>query len=229
MPSTQSPIDIMRADVVAAEHPSRLEVRYPQRVEPVEMRWSVVDGDDTPEGPFVVPQLVVTPRTSEAHVVLGARRFDLQSFHWHSPSEHLIDGDSFPLELHLVHSSPDGELLVVGVLSEEGPADRSISPVFTRIESLDRPGSTTRSSMRLDILMPPDPSMYRYDGSLTTAPFTEGVRWFVCAETRTASQVQIDAHRSLVTAPRSEYGDRPRLDGNARSVQDLANRLITLA
>lgn len=226
MPSGQSPIDIVRNDVVSATDVPRLEVRYPQRVEPVEMRLGVVDGDDTVEGPFVVPQLIVTPRASDAHVVLGTTRFDLQSFHWHTPSEHLIDGKSFQLELHLVHASARGDLLVLGVLSDEGPADRAISPAFTRMESLDGPGARARPAMRLDTLVPSNPSVYRYDGSLTTAPFTEGVRWFVCTEVRTASQDQIEAHRALVTAPRPEYGNRPRLNGNARHVQELKGRVV---
>ena len=39
---------------------------------------------------------------------VGQRDYALKSAHLHSPSEHLVDGESFAAELHLVHSDADG-------------------------------------------------------------------------------------------------------------------------
>ena len=52
---------------------------------------------------------------------VGERTYELKSAHFHSPSEHLIDGESFAAELHLVHSDADGNLAVIGLVFEQGP------------------------------------------------------------------------------------------------------------
>ena len=228
----QSPIDIRRVDVEPRGDLPPVTVHYPADPLPVEVCFGVVDGDETPDGSVVVPQLIVTAPDSGAHVVLGGTRFDLQSFHWHTPSEHLVDGEAFPLELHLVHRSSEGSLLVVGVLSSLGAHDDAIAPAFDCIPSLDPSTAAGEvrdchsAEMRLADLVPSEPDAYRYDGSLTTAPFTEGVSWLVCSDVRTASQEQVDAHMTLVSTEIPEYEGRPQPPGNARAVQALAGRTV---
>jgi carbonic anhydrase len=125
---------------------------------------------------------------------------------------------------------------VVGVLSVAGDADASIAPAFGVIGRFD-PGSLTRdgsqsvpAEMRIADLLPEAATTFRYAGSLTTAPFTEGVAWIVFSEPRTASPDQIGAHDALVSARIPAYQDppsnRPNPSGNARSLQDAAGREI---
>lgn len=225
--SSQSPIDIDSTSVEYRGDLPAIELRYPARPVAVEVSFVVADGDDTARGSVVVPQLIVEPTDPGAHVVLAGTRFDLQSLHWHTPSEHHVDGVGFPLELHLVHGSSSGDLLVLGVLSHEGPTDDAIEPAFECMAAFGS-GDTDRrtAEMRLDALVPSDPGFYRYDGSLTTAPFTEGVSWFVCTSPRSASTDQIEAHRRLVSGRLPGYGDRPQPPGNARSLQDRAGRSV---
>jgi carbonic anhydrase len=221
MSPLQSPIDIDRSHVIERDLPP-IDVRYPTESVGVEVRFGVVDGDATPDGTNVVPQLIGTPAPSDAHVVVDGARFDLRSFHWHSPSEHLLDGHAFPLELHLVHASSEGGLLVLGVLFDAGPADASLAPAFDVIGGVgDSPQSVT---MRLCDLAPSSPRTYRYDGSLTTAPFTEGVSWFVCTQARTASPEQLAAHEALVSAERPGFDGRPVR--SARVAQNVAGRVV---
>lgn len=54
--------------------------------------------------------------------------FDLVQFHFHTPSEHLLDGVTYPMEMHLVHAQHDRpeRLLVIGVLFKEGDPNRLI-------------------------------------------------------------------------------------------------------
>jgi carbonic anhydrase len=228
----QSPIDIIRADVEARSGLPPFCVQYPTEPVPVEVCLAVVDGDDTPDGVVAVPEVIVSAPDSGAYVTVGGTRYDLQSFHWHTPSEHLIDGAPLPLELHLVHRSPDGALLVLGVLSVAGDADEAILPAFVHTPSLDpaalAPGTRDcrPAVMALADLVPESPATYRYDGSLTTAPFTEGVSWIVCRDIGTASPEQIDAHMALVSAPLPGYAGRPHPPGNARPIQDRNDRLI---
>lgn len=225
----QSPIEIDRAWVEVRDGLGGVQVRYPAGSVAVEVSFGVVDGDDTPHGTVVVPQLICVPAPSGAHVLLGDDRYDLQSFHWHGPSEHLVDGDRLPLELHLVHRSEDDRLLVVAVLSAVGPVDDALAPAFDLIPLLrDRGpgGSPHRVEMRLAELVTQNPRTYRYTGSLTTAPFTGGVTWVIDTVVRSASAGQIDAHRVLVSTPLPEYAGRPQPRGNARFPQGIDGRIV---
>ena len=148
-----------------------------------------------------------------AFITLGGTRYDLQQFHWHTPSEHEINGRRSPMEMHLVHGAADGSLLVIGVLIEQGRTNRTLEPIF---DHLPETAGDTRdvAGVRIDKLLPHQRSSYRYMGSLTTPPFTEGVRWIVLAHPITLSKHQIDAFRELFE------------EGNSRAVQPLNGRQV---
>ena len=86
-----------------------------------------------------------------------------------------------------------------------------------------------RRTIRLDRLLPGRTDTYRYGGSLTTAPFSEGVNWVVMVGRFEASQDQVAAHMELVSAPTPRCDPRPNPPGNARPIQDLAGRKVLLA
>jgi carbonic anhydrase len=96
----------------------------------------------------------------------------LTQFHFDTVSEHRLNGEEFPMELHLVHEADDGRLLVLGVFIEAGPLNPELQRIFR-----DLPADETQSRMidrfDLDALIPHDRDTYRYEGSLTTSPFTE--------------------------------------------------------
>ena len=50
----------------------------------------------------------------ESSVAVDGLLYFLDSVHLHAPSEHLIDGESFAAELHLVHATNQENLAVVG-------------------------------------------------------------------------------------------------------------------
>jgi carbonic anhydrase len=106
--------------------------------------------------------------------------YELVQYHFHMPSEHTVDGRHSALELHLVHQSAAGELAVIGVLVDEGEYNPIAAPL---VESLPaQPGDTVHLehvTFEIDELLPDDPRYYRYEGSLTTPPCTEGVQWLV--------------------------------------------------
>jgi len=47
-----------------------------------------------------------------AKTTVNGKEFELKQFHFHTPSEHTIDGEYFPLEMHMVHEAA-GMLLQV--------------------------------------------------------------------------------------------------------------------
>lgn len=145
---------------------------------------------------------------------LGGVRYELVQFHFHAPSEHTIDGEHAPLEVHFVHKSAAGELAVIGILVEEGTHDVLWDPI---IEALPAAAGDTRHVEDLDLdmseLRPLPTRYYRYAGSLTTPPCSEGVQWVVMADKRQISTEQIAAIVS-------------HLHHNNRPVQPLGSRKI---
>ena len=125
-------------------------------------------------------------------------RYNLLQFHFHALSEHTYGGEHTPMEVHFVHQSKAGEYLVVGVFLDEGGANADYAPVFESLPG--KPGEpNTVEGVSLDTikLMPEKRSYYRYAGSFTTPPYTEGVKWFVMAEPIELSAQQIAAFTAL--------------------------------
>jgi carbonic anhydrase len=149
-------------------------------------------------------------------LTVGADSYALVQFHFHAPSEHTVDGEHFPLELHFVHQAEDGALAVVGVLIQEGTENPGFAPLW---EQLPEPGSqaTIRIPAGFKDYIFPDAraAVYHYSGSLTTPPCSEGVQWFVIRTPTRASREQINAFTEAY-------------DHNNRPVQPLNDRNIYL-
>ena len=141
----------------------------------------------------------------------------LLQFHFHAPSEHSLDGRQYPMEMHLVHAGPDGKPgLVVGVFLVQGGESKALAPVFAELPKekdakVDRPGAT----LDLSGLLPPDRTYFAYDGSLTTPPCTEGIRWFVLTSPGGLSGEQMGAFVSLL-----------HMTPTNRPLQPLAGRTV---
>jgi carbonic anhydrase len=138
--------------------------------------------------------------------------YSLLQFHFHAPSEHLLDGVPYAAEMHLVHQAEDGALAVLGVLIEEGAADAVIADVLehTPEEGARRPG-VTAEPVDVAALLPADHRTFRYDGSLTTPPCSEGVAWSVLQEPVTWSPEQVAEFADLHPGshrPPQPIGDR---------------------
>ena len=59
--------------------------------------------------------------------------YRLVQFHRHIPAEHEVDGQRFPMEMHLVHNGTDGSTLVIGVFLRTGNANRALAAMFSRL------------------------------------------------------------------------------------------------
>ncbi len=151
-----------------------------------------------------------------AKVSVSGVDYDLLQFHFHTESEHLVNGHRSEMEMHFVHRAADGTLLVVGRFIELGLANATLDPIFAALPPTAGSAHLSLSSFNLGSLLPADLGSFRYGGSLTTAPFTEGVRWNVLAAPLTMSATQIDAFRTLFDGP----------EGNSRTVQALNGRPI---
>ena len=149
-------------------------------------------------------------------LTVGDETFALLQYHFHSPSEHTVDGKIFPMEMHLVHKSADGRLAVVGVFIEEGAPNAAFDPIWENLPG-EKGAARHYEEVKVDVdqLLPADRATWRYDGSLTTPPCSEGVKWFVMKTPIQLSAGQIDKLRAT-------------LKGNNRPVQPLNDRTVVM-
>ncbi len=143
----------------------------------------------------------------------------LRQFHWHTPSEHWKDGENFPMELHLVHQSEEGEFLVIGAFVLPGEVNDELDKFWTRLDDDlgEEEGSAFVGSFQLKHLIPTvgDIKTLRYSGSFTTPPCTEEVNWVVMNDPIELSSEQIEAFQELFL----EEEEFPA--GNTRPIQPL--------
>ncbi len=126
-------------------------------------------------------------------------RYQLLQFHFHTPSEHTVAGELFNMEMHLVHKSEDDTLAVIGVLIEKGSENAAFNPIWAHLPTA--PGEAKRIenvTFNVEDLLPNTRHTYRYEGSLTTPPCSEGVKWFVVTTPIEMSEEQISAFAAII-------------------------------
>jgi carbonic anhydrase len=141
--------------------------------------------------------------------------YTLRQFHFHTPSEHAIDGVFAPLEVHFVHLSDDREVAVVGGHIEVGTKNIELKPVFDDLPGDEDAEIPLKEEIDLGSLLPSDRRFYSYMGSLTTPPCTEGVKWHVLSGKLQVSEEQLEAFTAIYPL-------------NARPLQELGARKILL-
>ncbi len=146
-------------------------------------------------------------------IKLDGTDYTLLQFHFHTPSEEKIGGKAYPLVAHLVHKSAAGQLAVVAVLFEVGDENQALKPVFSALPAKEGEATKLTSGFNASAILPAYKGHYKFMGSLTTPPCSEGVRWQVMKQRVELSKQQLDAFRKLFPM-------------NARPVQPLNGRKI---
>ncbi len=146
-------------------------------------------------------------------MVIDGRRYELHGIHYHAPGEHLLDGQDFAAELHLVHDDTNGDLAVVGLLFRIGKVSPLIQSLLDVAPEVGRSVSLSNGPSAAEYV-PGRLEFYFYDGSLTTPPCTEGVRWIVMQQIDTVSEGQVRELQKLSAGP------------NNRPVQSLGERRV---
>ncbi|CAA2973390.1 alpha carbonic anhydrase 7-like [Olea europaea subsp. europaea] len=158
-------------------------------------------------------------------ILINGTEYPLRQAHWHSPSEHTINGRRYAMELHLVHQTSDlnvkNRIAVTGVFYKTGKPDKFLSKLMTNISSMVDQKDEDRN---VGIINPKDIKMksqryYRYMGSLTVPPCTEGVIWTINTKVKTVSRDQLKLLREAV----HDYAE-----DNARPLQPKHSRDIYL-
>jgi len=148
-------------------------------------------------------------------IKIDGKEFELKQFHFHTPSENQIDGKNFPLEAHFVHQAKDGSLAVVAVMFEDGKANAIINKIWKKMpHKAGEKAACSLPAEMINALLPKDKEYYRFDGSLTTPPCSEGVRWFVLKDYSEVSKDEVDEFLHTLHHP----NNRPVQPINARKV-----------
>lgn len=207
----QSPVNVTPGAIRFDPHAPKLDVTYGSSA--IELKYIRKDTAD-PNGCTIrnheeTEEADVAP--GAGHVTVAGTRYDLVQFHFHTPSEHQFGGRNTPLEMHLVHRSAEGKLLVIGVPLVVG-SPSVVDDVLAKL-SPECGAPVEIEPINLNRLLPASHDTLHYTGSLTTAPFTEGVEWYLTCEQH-VSAATIARFKGMFTA------------GNARETQPLNGRTI---
>jgi carbonic anhydrase len=213
----QTPINIDTAGATPADLPS-LNFHYSPTTLVVENLGHVVE---------------VVNDAGDSALLTGpslADNYHLVQFHFHTPSEHTIDGVAAEMELHMVHQNALGELAVVGVLMKVD--DAKANPVFDLIMNTApylffHTTSTSDPNGEINPLdmLPQTRTYYNYTGSLTTPPCSEGVRWYFMTQPAFVSSKAVAIYQGLLSQSKANTYYR----FNARPVQPLNSRPVLVS
>lgn len=163
----QSPIDLETKDISTGSE--SFELNYTDTI------FNIVDTGHS---------LEFEDKSSENTITYNDQDYSLQQIHFHNESENTINGQSYPLEAHFVHTNDTADNLVISVMFELGDENAVIGNSFTKVGS--------KIEFNPEALIPTNGSYYTFVGSLTTPPCTEGVQWLVFEQPLSISEQQLE-------------------------------------
>ncbi|CAB4274930.1 unnamed protein product [Prunus armeniaca] len=187
---SQSPIDLR--DGIATKVNSSLE-HFKVSYKPAEAKIEN-------EGPVIA----IVWEGDAGSISINGTDYILRQCHWHSPSEHSINGKRYDLELHMVHRAQNNNVAVVGFLYKIGEPNPFLSEVTKEIASM----TDVEKDVQLGVIDPRKmkeaqtgllvSKFYRYMGSFTTPPCTEGVTWTINEQVLSVSKSQVTLLQQVV-------------------------------
>lgn len=193
----QSPVNI---DSTIKAHLTPLKTHY-------------IDGPVTLTNNGHTIQAVEKPDTADT-IMLDNQAWALQQFHFHAPSENTIHGKKFDMEMHLVHKNAEGALTVVAVMFDKGAANAELDKLWGIMPGQAEQSATLETKLDLNKLLPKNKTYWRFSGSLTTPPCSEGVTWIVLKNPMTLSAAQLEKFTHTMH------------HNNNRPVQSLHGRVV---
>jgi carbonic anhydrase len=123
---------------------------------------------------------------------IDGKAFDLLQFHFHRPSEEHINGKPSAMVIHFVHKNDSGELAVLGVLLQEGNENPGIKTLWSHAPPKEGPEvAPDNIAFNPGNLLPRELEFFHFDGSLTTPPCTEKVKFYILKTQVNISKEQI--------------------------------------
>lgn len=197
----QSPIDIELSDVKLDKTLEDIKINYKPTTFTVMNNGHTIQAND---------------RSESNSIIVEGEEYKLIQMHFHKPSENTINGQSFDMEGHLVHQNSEGKLAVLGFLIKVGSENKELAEIWSKL-----PKQETKEDIKLDKpvdlvnLLPKETKTFRYSGSLTTPPCSEGVKWVLFEKPIEMSKEQVEAFGAI-------------FPDNHRPVQPLNDRQVLM-
>ncbi len=142
------------------------------------------------------------------------KAYALKQIHFHTPSEHYIDGAPYPMEAHFIHEAEDGAMAIVGVMLKVGEKNETIQKIWDHIPGIGETAIAKDLKISAANLLPRTGIYFQYEGSLTTPPCSENVKWHVMQDPIALSADQLRAFQAVYPV-------------NARPIQPLNGRIVS--
>ncbi len=158
----------------------------------------------------------INATSGSGRITVGDDHYDFVQVHFHEPSEERVHGERYSMVAHIVHKNAKGDLAVVAVLIRKGKTNEFLKPIFDNFP----PEGTAETdvvgkTVNMGSFLPEHHGYYTFDGSLTTPPCTENVRWFVLKSPVEASEAQLKQFEARYT-----HNSRPTQPLNGRVVEE---------
>ena len=114
----------------------------------------------------------------------------------------------------ILKNTANGNLAVVAVMFEEGHENKTLKEIWSAMPEIAGNKIGLPSVVSVDGLLPINREYYRFNGSLTTPPCSEGVLWLVMKQPMTVTKEQITQFTHVMPQPTN----RPIQPTNARPV-----------
>ena len=132
-------------------------------------------------------------------LTIGSDIYTLSQFHFHTLSEHLVEGKRGVMELHAVFIDSNGNYAVIGMLYQLGRPNQFLQKLIAAgLPQLTTSAPVTVNRLSLEDAFTDTYRYYSYSGSLTTPPCSETVRWIVLKQWAELSLEQFEAFRTIL-------------------------------
>lgn len=135
------------------------------------------------------------------YVEIEGERYNLDHYIFRTPSEHRISGQLYDMEVQFVHQNSERSYAMISILIEEGKGLGALEHILKAIPDEEDDLSQTIEINPMTFL-PPSKTFFFYEGSLTTPPCSEGIKWYVLSQSIDFSSKQLDTfahyHRNNV-------------------------------
>jgi carbonic anhydrase len=151
-----------------------------------------------------------------SYIVADGVRYNLVEYDFHHPSEETVKSKFSDMSIHLIHKSADGKLAIVAVrlIEDQNAPNATLATLWEHLPTVKGKTDKVTDMVNAGGLLPTDRGYWTYEGSLTTPPCTEGVRWFVMEQQVTLSRDQLRAFAGLY-----KMNTRPMQDPHGRRIE----------
>ena len=198
MGQNQSPVDLRDNHATATGGLAELEIRY----------------RDVPLKVINTGHAIQVNYPLGSYIKLSNKRYEFLHYEFHTPSEHKKEGFNYPMEIQLIHSDGDGNKVNIGIIVQEGEDNEALQMLLDHLPRKVNKQEIHRGvGLNPVMFFPGDTKFYKYSGSMTKPPCTEGAYWMVFKHPIEASAEQIQQLNDVM-------GDnnRPIQSINARNI-----------